>query len=281
MVSNEYHLSKRTRVKPIKLFFYRSADDATNFGDELAVTVVEHVTGRVCKSTPRLWCELTSVGSVLDKFVGKKDVLRHRVRGLAVPRTCVWGSGLISARDRILPRSHLDFLAVRGELTKAAFGIAEDIPLGDPALLVSEMVQPRAKSHRIGIVPHHTDKDHPFVAEFLACNPQSACIDVALPPMDVVRAIAGCEVIVSSSLHGLIVADALGIPNGRIELNGRINGGSFKFRDYASGIGRDDIETLPLSATGLAADVLRRAFAYQKNCAAVCDGLKRALRARF
>ncbi len=268
-------------MKPIKLFFYRVACDHTNFGDELAATVVEYVTGRPCRRTSRLRCELTSVGSILDKFVRKKDVLRHRVRRIAAPRTCVWGTGLACAPDRVLSADHLDFLAVRGQLTKAAFGLADDIPLGDPALLVGEMVRPQPKRHRIGIVPHESDKDHPFVAKFLARNPDAVFIDVGLPPLEVARRIGACEAIVSSSLHGLIVADALGIPNGRIVLNGRINGGNFKFRDYASGIGRDDIRALPLSADTLTAEVFSRSFTYQANCAAVCAELKRALAERF
>lgn len=268
-------------VKPIKLFFYRSSTENTNFGDELAVTVVEYVTGRRCRSTSRHRCELIAVGSILDKFVKKKDVFRHRLRSLVRPRTCVWGSGLGVEQARVLPREHLDFLAVRGKLTKAAFGITEDIPLGDPALLVGEIIQAQEKRYPIGIIPHHTDTDHPFVAEFLEQNPGAIRIDVAQPPMEVVRTIGECRAIVSSSLHGLIVADALGIPNGRIVLHGRINGGSFKFRDYASAIGRADIAPLPLSAAGLAADVLGRSYVYQKNCAALCAELKRVLRERF
>lgn len=43
-----------------------------------------------------------------------------------------------------------------------------------------------------------------------------------------------CKCILSSSLHGLIFADALGIPNRRIVLSDEIIGGDLKFDDYYS-----------------------------------------------
>jgi hypothetical protein len=38
--------------------------------------------------------------------------------------------------------------------------------------------------------------------------------------------------VLSSSLHGLIAADALGVPNAWIGLSDALRGGDFKFRDY-------------------------------------------------
>ena len=49
-----------------------------------------------------------------------------------------------------------------------------------------------------------------------------------------VEAIASCEVVLSQSLHGLIVADALGVPNVWIAPTGDMVGGRFKFDDYFS-----------------------------------------------
>jgi hypothetical protein len=54
--------------------------------------------------------------------------------------------------------------------------------------------------------------------------------------MSVVKAISECKLILSQSLHGLIVADALGIPNVWIEPSSKMIGGEFKFHDYFSTI---------------------------------------------
>ena len=41
----------------------------------------------------------------------------------------------------------------------------------------------------------------------------------------------------SSAMHGLIAADAMGIPNVRLVLSDRILGGDYKFTDYYSAFG--------------------------------------------
>lgn len=56
---------------------------------------------------------------------------------------------------------------------------------------------------------------------------------------DVIDDIASCDAILSSSLHGLIVAEAYGIPNVWIEFGKPLIGGHFKFHDFFLSIGRD------------------------------------------
>jgi len=57
-------------------------------------------------------------------------------------------------------------------------------------------------------------------------------------PLEVVRQIGSCKRIVTSSLHGMIVADAFGIPR-RVEICNKLDGGTFKFRDYSATIKHD------------------------------------------
>lgn len=58
--------------------------------------------------------------------------------------------------------------------------------------------------------------------------------------MQVIRQIGRCRKIVSSSLHGIILADAFGIPR-RTEMAASMaspwEGQSYKFRDYAGSVG--------------------------------------------
>jgi hypothetical protein len=61
-------------------------------------------------------------------------------------------------------------------------------------------------------------------------------LDLRNDPIKVLKQIAECETIISSSLHGLIAADALDIPNKRIKLSnhGHNFDVDFKFDDYYS-----------------------------------------------
>jgi hypothetical protein len=94
------------------------------------------------------------------------------------------------------------------------------------------------------------DADSPEVARLAAGTPGSVVIPVTIDPLESLRMIAGCEFIASSSLHGLIAADALGIPNWRLSFSAGITGGDYKFRDYAMGVGRADIRTAVMPEDG-------------------------------
>jgi len=72
-------------------------------------------------------------------------------------------------------------------------------------------------------------------------DPAFMVIDVEQDWKRVLSQISACDVILSSSLHGLIVADSYQIPNARVSFSGAIVGGDFKFFDYGHAIGRGEI----------------------------------------
>jgi pyruvyltransferase len=53
-------------------------------------------------------------------------------------------------------------------------------------------------------------------------------------PAAVLQDIDKCDAILSSSLHGLVCADSLNIPNGWLSLSDKVFGKGFKFRDHFS-----------------------------------------------
>jgi hypothetical protein len=66
---------------------------------------------------------------------------------------------------------------------------------------------------------------------------------------EVFRAIHSCDFILSSSMHGLIVADAFSVPNRRVRLSAGIIS-DFKFVDYYSAFSLAEPEPLQAQALG-------------------------------
>jgi pyruvyltransferase len=126
-------------------------------------------------------------------------------------------------------------LALRGPLT--AKGVPGDYALGDPGLLANELVGHPDKQYNLGIVPHWSDHVLEHRHEFKGFEPR--IIYPTGDPLDVLSEIGRCRKIVSSSLHGIIVADAFGIPR-RTEVAPIFQtreGGMFKFRDHNEAVG--------------------------------------------
>ncbi len=191
-----------------------------NFGDILTPFLVQAMGYGV------RWCgrgasgKLLAVGSILD-----------RVK----PRDVVWGSGLMRPEQRVTLPADVTVLAVRGPKTRAA--VEGDVPevYGDPGLLLPRFYTPTPMgSFSVGVIPHEAEKDIPPVDD-----PSVLWIDINAGIEPVLDAMASCDVILSSSLHGLIAADAYGIPSAWIRMSNRVHGGHFKFDDYYLGSGQE------------------------------------------
>ncbi|SDE83863.1 polysaccharide pyruvyl transferase family protein [Limimaricola pyoseonensis] len=270
-------------AKDIGLFWYRRPDHRPNFGDDLSPLVLELATGRGVRHAALGRCEAMGIGSILQIAAKGPARLALGLRRLAGRPVAVWGSGLV--KPRTLPRAGFDLLALRGPLTAEALGSVPGVPTGDPGLLARRMAGTGARRHDIGVVAHYVDKDRPELRE-LAALPGVALIDVEAPPREVIDRINGCRSIVSSSLHGLIVADALQIPCLRVRFSDRIVGGDFKYRDYCLGAGRPEFEAAPRpdpAALHARARSMTEAAPALSEAAVerLCDRLVAAARARF
>lgn len=192
-----------------------------NFGDSVAPYLLEHFADIDAQWSPPGQAKIVSTGSVLEHLPAKWG-------GYIV------GSGKLHEDSRLkIFSSKVVILALRGPLT--AKGIPGDYALGDPGLLADELVTVATRKHALGIVPHWSDNELARNPLFLKYDP--IIINARDNPLDVIRQIGECKKIVSSSLHGLIVADAFGIPR-RFEYPKIFNrqGGAFKIRDYSQSI---------------------------------------------
>ena len=122
-------------------------------------------------------------------------------------------------------------IAVRGALSLAGLARRDGVLLGDPMVLLSLIKSFRAqRDGPVGLVPHVSEVG---VVRRMSI-PGVKIIDPSLEPWRVIRNIASCSRIYSQSLHGLIVADALEIPNIWIVPGRSMVGDRFKFDDYFS-----------------------------------------------
>lgn len=208
-----------------------------NAGDEFSAPLISHLTGAhvLVMAEPEA-AELAAAGSIYQ-LLGEKPI-------------AVWGAGVIRDED-VFWRPDDRVLALRGPLTARRIGHAGDVPFGDPGLLVPQRWPPAAeKRWDVGIVPHYVDAQNQLVTAFARRNQDRVTvIDICSNVADVLRSISECRVVLSSSLHGLVFADAYEVPNAWLRLGTEVVGGSFKFRDYYGGT-RGPTDVLPLVFTG-------------------------------
>lgn len=166
---------------------------------------------------------------------------------LAKCKSIVWGTGIIDpkALPSIKVLRSVKLLGVRGELSRDLIARnkvnTDDVFLGDPGLVMPLLYEPKCKrkDYVIGFVPHYIDKDLTIVNEIISIK-EVLLIDVESDPEEFIDQINKCDYIVSSSLHGLILADAYGIPNCWVKLSNNLVGGDFKFKDYYTTTGNAD-----------------------------------------
>jgi len=208
---------------------------APNIGDLLSPFVVSRLTGLPVTlvdnypNEPGLLHALARAASRRNRF---SYLAIGSIVNRAHDRSVVWGSGAFGTETRRVLNSRARYLAVRGPLTRNKLRIAGiDCPdvYGDPALLLPLVFDPAPpKKHRIGVVLRHTEK---------ATLDEAAGDDVRLIAMrssDVegtLTEMLSCERICATSLHGLVVADAYGIPSAWLASD-TPKGLDFKYFDY-------------------------------------------------
>lgn len=164
------------------------------------------------------------------KFLGVGSIL-----GVAKENDVVWGSGFIKDLKFEKPKG-LKVLAVRGKLSEEILQVDCRV-FGDPALLLPLIYNPKIeKTHRTGAIPHYVDVDEPVFKEFK--EEGYFMIDVRQDWKSFIDQVLSCKSIVSSSLHGIVIAEAYGIPATWVKPSKNVIGDGFKFADYLTGTGR-------------------------------------------
>ena len=212
---------------------------SSNFGDALNTELIRLITSE----KPQLVNNSFKNPDNEDIYMAIGSVL-----GWADRNTIVWGAGKMSDTDATMfKEAPKKICAVRGPLTrdeiiKRGFDCPE--VYGDPALLMPRFFDPRVeKKYSVSVIPHAIDrvlipeikKDLKFDAHF---------IDVTQNVYDFIREIKQSEFIISSALHGCIMAHAYGIPYEHVLFSTKVLGNGFKFRDFEASKELIDLDKL-------------------------------------
>lgn len=201
-----------------------------NYGDILSKYLVEKISGkRVRWVQPKKipWFSLPKLN-----YLGVGSIIHH-----ATKRSIVWGSGIIDQKQEIASAA---FRAVRGPKTRDyLIKHGYDCPevYGDPALLLPDYFSPAiTKKFKIGIIPHYNDFENIF--HHFKDTENVKVIDMMTDDIEKTTVeILVCEKIISSSLHGVIIAHAYGIPALCVQFSDKVFGNGIKYTDYYASIG--------------------------------------------
>lgn len=172
------------------------------------------------------------------------SILRH-----AKDNVHVFGSGFMSRKNKASPNAIYHW--VRGPESRKMLlqqGIKCPEVYGDPAMIMPLMHNECKKEYDIGIIPH-VDHYKEIKEKFPNENVIRLHTNNAL---DVVDEITKCRKIISSSLHGIIVAHAYNIPAAWVNF-GAMKGDGIKFDDHYNSIGLEAVQSTidnPIFTTG-------------------------------
>ena len=230
----------RAKKNQVTLHYYhsgfelgtRSQEDSgiRNLGDDLAPHILTYMLSQKAltpESPAKKDAHLYSVGSIL--LLGYQDAV-------------VWGSGIMTAPSFARTFFHravfrkLDIRAVRGPLTRKILlqlGHACPEVYGDPGCLMPLIYKPTVeKTLDYLVIPHsHTEQQtrREVPAEnFLSLNTDDY--------QAVIDKICSARKVIASSLHGIILAEAYGVP--AIYLDHRPKHFEFKYADWYQSTGR-------------------------------------------
>ena len=205
----------------LKVWWVKCGHGHGNFGDNLTKNLLDKLCNIKVEHVHEFEdATLIGIGSVLD-------MLPMTYSGY------IWTSGAIDSKT-ILDFPKANIIALRGVLSAKKVNRGGNIVMGDGGLLCNYLDTKKVlKTKRLGIIPHYVDINNSHVLA-LSKQPWVSLIDICDDYQRVIAKVKRCHYIVSSSLHGLILADSCGIPNRRFDVGGNIVGDGFKYDDYYS-----------------------------------------------
>lgn len=163
----------------------------------------------------------------------------------------IFGTGFISRQDYQNESyiRNLKVIAVRGNITlqrlkRNGVKIPNNVVLADPGILAPMLLNnseinetTTKKKYNLCIIPHYIDMKKNNLIKKQVHIKNSIILNIKQNPYKLLKSIKQCKSVLSSGLHGLIIADSFGISNMRMVVSDKISGGDYKFIDYYSAYG--------------------------------------------
>ena len=242
----------------INMFWHKVPFGKKNFGDVLGPYIVENLSGKEAMYTPLLHTGLnktfvlTYLRAIYNRklsvkemyyntlfLIGKQPNLLITIGSVidwyTNPNCDIWGAGIM---NRNSPITKANFYAVRGkysQLRLKELGHEPAKAIGDPALLTPMIYKPKSeKKYALGIIPHFLHYEETITR----VNSDKILVINLLDDIEkVIEDVYSCDKIISSSLHGIIIAHAYGVPALWFWLSKEhIGGDDIKFADYFSSV---------------------------------------------
>ena len=201
-------------------------DGLQNYGDLMSKYLVQKLSKKIVATTR------SPLNRYLKRIIKPYYIVIGSVIGAASKNAVVWGSGIISSNQVV---NNATFLAIRGPQTRnRLLELGYNVPevYGDPALLIPLYIPNKnIKKFKLGVIPHFVDYEK--VNNALKSDSRIKVIKLLTNNVEkTTHDILECEQIISSSLHGVIVPHAYGIPALWIKFSDKLSGDNIKFYDY-------------------------------------------------
>jgi succinoglycan biosynthesis protein ExoV len=211
-------VARRGFTAPWRLYYYR--DEFGNFGDDL---------------NPWLWPRL--LPDLIHECAGPALVGIGTIMNDQLPSGAkvIVGAGVGYGNvPRLTDEWAVHF--VRGPGTARALGLPASYAITDPAHLITQFIRPLPHGKGTVFIPHHVSA---LRADWrtVARSASMQYVDPGSGALAVVNAIRAAKLVVTSAMHGAILADAFRVPWIRVREYSHLN--EFKWQDWGDSLGVD------------------------------------------
>jgi len=229
-------------MKKCNIWYWKNGAHILNLGEQLAPKIVNHF-GVECKeiSKSQKHYDHEAWGDRCIFLIGS-ELVGHRFSKKTVyeEASCnnlhVWGMGAgsdLNLKNRVPSNVYkkIKIHAVRGPISQRIIRLGSDLPMGDPAFLMPEILPiDKNPSDNITYVPHHStlssvNRDVDDILNDIGANKYINIIFNKSHFQNVLEKLLSSKFVLTSTLHTAILCISYGVPWAPIQLSGEVVGG--------------------------------------------------------